>query len=215
MRYDLSGMTDEEIAYFKEHGYPRQAPEVEAWMQDYARKLLIELQPHQALIDQRFKESRDRADQLFSRDHDAIGRILKHHLILENYITRHLEALSPRHDWRNARLRFAQKIALLPKDNPQIQYLIPGIREINDARNVFGHRIEARLSMDSVKACLDVLELAHPYFNKSYTDPIDVIQDFTQHACASLFLDKEVQQIFKEAHARVKALPGQTIAPPS
>jgi hypothetical protein len=215
MPFDLSGMSEDEIAYFKEHGYPRQAPEMEARVQDYAKKLVIELRPHQALIDQRFKESRELANQSFSRDHDAIGRILKHHLILENYITRHLEAIAPTRDWRNSRLRFAQKLALLPKDNPQMQALIPGIREVNDVRNAFGHRIEAQLSMDSVKACLDVLEVSHPYFNKNYTDPIDVIEDFTQHACASLFLDKEVQQIFKEAHSRVKALPGQISAPPS
>ena len=215
MRYDLSGMSDDEVAYFKEHGHPRQAPEVEAWIQDYARKLRIELLPHRAFIDRRFTESQERANNLFSREHEMIGRILKHHLILENYITRHLEVVSPGHNWRSARLRFAQKVALLPKDDPHMQLLIAGIREINDVRNLFGHQIEAQLSMESVKACLEVLELTHSYFNKNYTDPIEVIEDFTQYACAALFLDKEVRQIFKEAHARVKALPGQTSAPPS
>ena len=77
MRYDLSGMSEDEIAYFKEHGYPRQTPEVQEWMQDYATKLNIELSPNQAFIDQRFKESRDRANQLFSRDHDANRTNLK------------------------------------------------------------------------------------------------------------------------------------------
>lgn len=213
MQYDLSGMNDDEVAYFKEHGYRRQTPEMEARVRDYAKKLVNELRPHKALIDQRFNESRERANKLFSREHELIGRILKNHLILENYITRHLEVVSPGHNWRTARLRFAQKVALLPKDDPHMQLLIPGIREINDVRNLFGHQIEAQLSMESVKACLDLLESTHPYFNKKYTSPMDVIEDFTQHACASLFLDKEVQQIFKEAHERVKALLEPTVMP--
>ena len=205
MKIDLSAFSEEDAAYFREHGYFRQSPEVEARVRDDVQKMNRELAPHRAFIDQRIKETRDLSDKLFSRDHDTIGRILKQHLILENYMTRFLEAASPVHNWRDARLRFAQKMELLPKDNRLVQWLVPGIRSINSIRNSFGHQIGAELSLDAVKACLDVLDEVHPYFNKTYSNPVEVVEDFTELTCRWLPVDKEIDQIFKEARARVTA----------
>jgi hypothetical protein len=207
MASDLSNLSHEDAAFFREKGYLQQKPEVEAWVRDYAKKLVQELAPHQAFIEKRFQEENTRFTSLFARDHDAIGRVLKHHLILESYMTRHLEAVSPTHAWRDARLGFARKVELLPKENQQIQFLLPGIREVNAIRNMFSHEIDATPSLDSVKQCLRVLEISHPYFNKTYTHAIDVVEDFTATACLWLSVDKEVELIFKEAHSRVKPLP--------
>jgi hypothetical protein len=203
VEYDLSELSEEDATYFREHGYPRQKPEVEARIFARAHKLVQELAPHQAFIDKRIQELGELRDNLFSRDHDLMGKILKHHLILEFYINRHFETIFPANKRPSRRLAFAQKLELIPIDNFLMPLVIPGLREINDVRNAFAHDIDANLSLDSLKTCRKVLGLMHPYFNKTYSDPIDVIEDFTGIACLRLDVDKDLDQIFKQANARV------------
>ena len=204
MRFNLKDLSDEDAEFFVEHGFLRQTPEVDARIKDTARRMDHELAPYQAFIDQRSAAERDLFDKLFSRDHDAIGRVLKQHLILENYITHHLESTSPNHEWRAAGLRFAQKVGLLPTDNAQVQWIIPGIREINRVRNSLGHEIDAEPSLAALRECLQVLGLTYPYWQKTYSNAIDVIEDFTELACRWLSVDNEVEQIFRDARARVE-----------
>lgn len=201
--YDLSNMSPEDAAFFREKGYPRQTPEFEARMNAWARKLNAELAPHRALIDQRKDEWLDNWNKLFARDHDAIGRVLKHHLILEHYVTRYLEAVAPNHNWKRARLRFAQKIELIPKGDIIIDSLVLGIREVNAVRNALGHQIDARPALGTLEQCVRTLGHMHPYWQKTYSDAIAVIEDFTELVCSSLPIDADVAQIYKDAHERV------------
>src|SRR5882724_12076568 len=119
---------------------------------DFIRNVVAELAAHESRIEKRFNEENEAFKKLLAQDHDLIGRVLNRHLIIENYINRHLESVSPSHNWQDARLRFAQKLDLLPQGNPKVEWILPGIREMNTIRNRFGHRITATVSPDDLKA---------------------------------------------------------------
>src|SRR5688572_4877934 len=108
---------------------------------DFIPQVMAELAPHFPEIENRFNEENEAYKKLLAQDHDAIGRVLKCHLILEVYINRHLATASPTDDWQSVRLNFATKVDLLPHGNVKIAWVVPGIRETNKIRNSFGHQI--------------------------------------------------------------------------
>lgn len=169
---------------------------------DFIPDVVAELAPLLPSIEERFNQENEMFKKLLAQDHDLIGRVLKCHLIIENYINRHLESASPSHDWQDAKLRFAQKIELLPKANAKVAWVLPGIREINIIRNRFGHRITASLSPNDLAACISVLTVARS--GQHYTDPIKIIEDFTTIACTWLIIDPEIERIFAEAFSRAR-----------
>jgi hypothetical protein len=194
-----------EAAYFRLKGYPRQKPEFEEWMQEWGRKTRTELAPHQALIDERSRRERERYEELFSRNHDTIGRVLKCHLILEHYIVRHLESISPEHDWGHPRLGFAAKVNLLPKDGFRIEWMTPALREINNLRNSLGHKLTAEVRFEDLKRCQEVVNRAQGAI-QTFSDPIELIEEFTTAATIWLLVDKEIERLTFEAGERARAL---------
>ncbi len=169
---------------------------------DFIPDVIAEIAPQLPKIEKRFNEENEAFKKLLAQDHDLIGRVLKCHLIIENYINRHLESVSPSHSWQAARLRFAQKLELLPQDNAKVEWILPGIREINTIRNRFGHRITATVSPDDLKGCISVLAIARS--GTLYIDPIEIIEDFTTVACTWLIVDPEIEGIFAEAFRRAR-----------
>jgi hypothetical protein len=87
---------------------------------DFIPEVVAKLAPQLPRIEKRFNQENEAFKSLLAQDHDLIGRVLKCHLIIENYINRHLESTSPSHNWQGARLRFAQKIELLPQNDARV-----------------------------------------------------------------------------------------------
>jgi hypothetical protein len=169
---------------------------------DFISEVVAEIGPRWPRIDRRFHQENEAFKKLLAQDHDFIGRVLKCHLIIENYINRHLESVSPSQSWQAARLRFTQKIELLPKANPKVAWILPGIRQVNTIRNRFGHRIAANVSTNDLSDCISVLAIARSA--KQYKDPMEIIEDFTTVACTWLIIDPEVESIFTEAFKRAR-----------
>lgn len=169
---------------------------------DFIPEVVAELAPKWPRIEQRFNEENEAFKKLLAQDHDLIGQVLKCHMIVENYINRHLEAVSPEHDWESAKLRFAQKISLLPSTNPKVAWLLPGIKELNSVRNRLGHRDSAKIELADLPECQSVLAIARS--GKKYTAPVELIEDFITVACTWLIVDKEIEGIFEEAFTRAK-----------
>jgi hypothetical protein len=174
---------------------------------DFIPDVVAELAPHFPRIEKRFDQENEAFKRLLAQDHDLIGRVLKCHLIIENYINRHLESVSPSHNWQEARLRFAQKIELMPRENPKVAWILPGIRQINKIRNRFGHRISADVSLGDLTECISVLAIARK--DKKYTDSIQIIEDFTTVACTWLIVDPEIEGVFAEAFERAQKKHGK------
>ena len=169
---------------------------------DYISEVVAELAPQWPKMEDRFNEENKAFKTLLAQDHDLIGRVLKCHLIIENYVNRHLQSVSPSHNWQNAKLAFAQKITLLPQRNAKVAWILPGIREINAIRNRFGHQIQAKVSLNDLTKCRSVLAIARR--GKDYEDPIEIIEDFTAIVCTWLIVDPEIERVFAEAFGRAR-----------
>ncbi len=142
-------------------------------------------------------------EKLISHDHNVIGRVLKCHLIIENYIDGYLKHSFPELRFDNAQLSFSQKVQLLP-DNPKTSFLKSGILELNKIRNKFGHNLNAFIQAEDIKSINEVLKVARA--GAQFPGMIERIEVFT--SIASTFLvapSKEVQEIFKEIALEIQS----------
>jgi hypothetical protein len=95
-----------------------------------------------------------------SIDFDTLGYLLSCHLIIEHYVD-HFLATHPgaNFGWKNARLTFAQKIALVSGLKFTEPYNFPPvIKHLNTLRNRFGHNINAKLTEEDLLPIRSFLE---------------------------------------------------------
>jgi hypothetical protein len=140
------------------------------------------------VIDAEFGEMQQRWNQ----DIVAIGRILRSHLYVEHYLGEYLTKANLRlGPVAQGRLTFAQKLALLDPKDTRLSDVLPGIKHLNKIRNRLAHNLSAVvtthdasifLSAKYFKAMRD--EGAKPGVPSQ--DPLDVLEQFAQHASHSL-----------------------------
>ena len=128
----------------------------------------------------------------WDQDTDAIGRILRAHLFVEHFLTEYLVARNPAlGPLEDARLTFAQKLALIGEATGGVAYLAPGIRRLNTIRNRLAHSLSAEITPDDINVFLGIVlfkamrdELAKP--NQASADPMDILEDFSRHTGSAL-----------------------------
>lgn len=128
----------------------------------------------------------------WSQDTDTIGRILRSHLFVEHFLTEYLVALNPElGSITDARLTFAQKVALIGDATLGVSYLMPGIRRLNTIRNRLAHTLAADISTDDINVFLGIALFkamrdkgAEP--ETPSAESIDILEDFARHAGISL-----------------------------
>lgn len=161
------------------------------------------LKPHWAAIDAYFAEENARYKGLMAGDHDALGRILKCHLIVENYLNRYLEAHYRLADVEDVRLSFYQKSKLLPDAATTAAFVKPGILELNAIRNQFSHQLNASIQNIAMHRINDVLAIARS--GVAFVNNLERIEAFTTVACAFLIIPTpELQTVFMEAFKTVR-----------
>jgi len=152
-----------------------------------------------------------------AQEHDLIGRVLKCHLVLENYLDRFLAAHFGITDLANAKLSFFQKATLLPQKASAAAFVKPGVLRLNAIRNQFGHTLRPVLRVKDLGPIDVVLSIARQ--RVSFKQPIDAIEAFTTVACTFLIVPPpHLQKIFMEAFKNVrvnvpKPLAGERIIP--
>lgn len=160
------------------------------------------LKPHWAEIEADFARHNERFLALAAADHDAIGRVLRAHLVIENFLDTYLTATFEVENLDEVRLTFAQKAKLLPSRNSSAAFVRPGIIQLNTVRNRFGHQINHEIQPHEISAILQALEIARP--GKSFASPVEVIEAFSPVACAFLSVPpRHLQRLFMEAFAHV------------
>jgi hypothetical protein len=169
---------------------------------DFVPEVIAELAPHLPTIEKRFNQWNKTFKGLLAQDHDLIGRVLKCHLIIENYINHHLESVFPSLRWESARLQFAKKVELLPQTDARVAWILPGIKEINGIRNRLSYSITASVSLDDLTKGASVL--ANARRGKDYKNPIELVEDFTAVACTCLIVDPEIERVFVAAFRRAQ-----------
>lgn len=166
-------------------------------------QVLKVLKPHWKEIQADFDRHNARYLKLSEADHDAIGRVLRAHLIIESFMNSFLSSSLGLEDLEDLRLSFQQKAKLLPAGRSSAAFVRPGILQVNSVRNKFGHRLNHVVEMHEISAVREALTLARP--NSKFADAVKAIEAFAPVACAFLSVPpKELQSIFVEAFAHIR-----------
>jgi hypothetical protein len=139
------------------------------------------------IVDELTKEAQleiARFDAAFSADHNAIGRVLKVHLVIEQYLNEHIRAKYKIENLEELRLSFAQKTLLLKDDLSPAAWVKSAIQNVNTVRNKFSHTLTPKIEWGAINNVIDVLKIARK--DIAYKEPIDAIEAFAPVACAFL-----------------------------
>jgi len=144
-------------------------------------------------IKERVNKSRRPKWDSLAVDVNFLGELLAYHLIVEHYMTRYIEANSPRQfDWDAARASFVQKLRLISGDGSRIRAFgfLECIEQLNKLRNRKAHRIDATIEEEDVaifRESLDKFDQAMGIKSKNtenMTSPIQTIGVFTWVFCS-------------------------------
>jgi len=165
---------------------------------------LKELLPHWKEIEADFNRHNDRFLQLLSVDHEPSGRVLRVHLIIENFLDGFLINFYEIEDFSDLRLTFAQKARLLPSRRSSATFVRPGIIQLNSVRNQFGHKIDQDIGNHNLSAVYEALRHTRP--DTEFKTPIDAIEAFAAVACAFLSVPpKHLQDVFMKAFTNIRS----------
>lgn len=147
------------------------------------------------IMDELTKEAQaevDRFDAVFSADHNAIGRVLRVHLVIEQYMNEHIKSTYKIDNLEELRLSFAQKAKLLKDDLSPSAFVKTGILNVNTVRNKFSHALMPKIEWGEVNNVTDVLKIARA--GVVYPEPIDAIEAFAPVACAFLINSPSIRR---------------------
>lgn len=139
------------------------------------------------IMDEMSKEAQveiDRFDAAFAADHNAIGRILRVHLVIEQYMNEHIKAEYKIDNLEELRLTFSQKTKLLKDGLSAAAFVKPAIQNVNSVRNKFSHTLTPKIEWGAINNVTDVMKVARK--GLVYSEPIDAIEAFAPVACAFL-----------------------------
>jgi hypothetical protein len=167
-------------------------------------RAIAALQPHWGEIEADFNRHNERFLRLLAVDHEPIGRILRAHLVIENFLDTFLTNFYEIEDFDDLRLTFAQKAKLLPSRRSSAAFVRPGIIQLNAVRNKFGHEIDHPVDKLNLSAVYEVLTYARP--NVEFASHIEAIEGFAAVACAFLSVPpRHLQALFMDAFAEVRS----------
>ncbi len=139
-----------------------------------------------------FEAEAARITEAWGRDTAMIGRVLRAHLFVEHFLGEYISKKNPKlGSLDEARLSFAQKVALVGKNDPKVLYLIPGIRHLNAMRNRIAHQLQGGVTKQDAEVFLRI-GMFNAMRNALFApdvpsaDPINVLEDFSKHSAIML-----------------------------
>lgn len=166
-------------------------------------KAMDVLKPYWGEIEEDFNRNNSRFLELFATDHDVIGRVLRSHLVVENFLNSYLQGTFDFDDFDELRLTFAQKAKMLPAGQASAAFVRPGIIQLNKVRNKFGHELNHVIEFGEINAITQVLDVARP--STTFAAPIHAIEAFAPVACAFLSVPpKHLKEAFVAAFKHVR-----------
>ena len=170
---------------------------------DKVDEVVKEFSKHFDKIEEEFNRHNKYFKSLIYSEHDTLGLVLKHHLVVESYLTNYLQVSYKNLDFDTAKLSFAQKANLISVRDTRVAFVKPGIIELNRIRNKFAHNLKAELSLNLMEEMLKVLKIARK--GKEYKEPLEVIVDFSTVASTFLIVNtEEINLLFQEIFEAIK-----------
>lgn len=167
------------------------------------------LEPYWQQIQEDFNEQNRRFLALAAANHDAIGRVLRGHLVIESFMDSYLATHYAFENIDEVRLSFFQKAKLLPSKGASAAAIRPGVLEINAIRNRLGHRLQHNIEFCEIHSVLELLSVARR--NLQFLNPVEAIEAFVPVACAFLSVPPpHLQKLFHEAFAEVRSYVQET-----
>lgn len=171
---------------------------------DGIERVLQVLQPHWKEIEADFEDHNRRFLELVASDHDAIGRVLRAHLVIESFMDSFLTKHYGLEGFDDLKLSFYQKAKLLPSRASSAAAVRPGILQVNSVRNKYGHRLHHKIERHEISAVLEMLSAARPGIQ--FASEVEAIEAFAPLACAFLSVPPpELQKLFLEAFQNVRS----------
>ena len=151
-----------------------------------------------------FESENEKFIGLLRQDHDALGRVLKSHLILEHYLTVYLKQSFGLDDLESARLSFFQKVTLLPATGSAVSAVKLGLKKLNKVRNEFAHRLNQDLEELDLNPINEVINIFRP--EATFKSNLDRIEAFVTIAVTFLIIPPDdLKQTFAQAFSNVSA----------
>ncbi|WP_149898486.1 hypothetical protein [Rhizobium rhizogenes] len=161
------------------------------------------LEPYWTDIEDDFLHHNTRFLELAATDHDILGRVLRSHLVVENFLNSYLQATFGFDDLDDLRLSFAQKAKMLPSAQASAAFIRPGVIQLNKIRNKFGHTLTHAIELAEINLITQILDIARP--STTFAEPIEAIEAFAPIACAFLSVPpKHLEEAFLEAFKTVR-----------
>jgi hypothetical protein len=122
------------------------------------------------------------------QDDAPLCTVLRCHLIVEHFLDCYLRAANPIiSDWDQARLGFAQKLALADNPRTGVHMLIPGLRCLNKIRNRIAHQLVVDLKPADLEPVRSFFSLWHGALGEPVPDGLALLEKFTLTASGWLY----------------------------
>lgn len=160
------------------------------------------LRPHWDEIEADFQRQNERYLTMATTDSEVVGRVLRAHLIIENFLNSYLVDVFKFENFDDLRLSFSQKAKMLPQSKDGAAWVRPGIIQLNSVRNKYGHQLNHVVEFHQISAIQEVLSVSRP--GKEFRTPIDAIEAFVPVACAFLAVPpQQLADVFAKAFSYV------------
>lgn len=160
------------------------------------------LRPVWSDLEDDFNRQNERYLSMAATDHEAVGRVLRAHLIIENFLNSYLVDLFGFEDFGDLRLTFSQKAKMLPQSGVASAWVRPGILQLNNVRNRYGHRLDHTVDFVAIGAIMEILSVSRS--GHEFSTPIEAIEAFVPVACAFLSVPPaHLSEAFAEAFRHI------------
>jgi len=99
----------------------------------------------------RFEQRRLDFMSIWDQDSKELGKILHAHLVVEYFLTEYLKHLHPTLDFVKLRLRYEQKVGMVPSSNAMLSPLKPALSAVGSVRNNAAHVRRAQISKHDIQ----------------------------------------------------------------
>ena len=149
-------------------------------------KAVETLQPYWQEFSEHFDNENEKFLELFRSDHVDIGRIMRCHLISENYIEEYLRKKLQIANISDARMSYFQKVMLLPDHGFPPMLVKPGLIKLHQIRNRFAHNLNSTVSVDDLRPMTEIMQIMRR--ETEGIESISLVESFTTLACTFLIV---------------------------
>ena len=160
------------------------------------------LRPHWQEFSEHFDSENEKFEELLGSDHISMGRIMRCHLISENYIEEYLRKKLNIVNISDARLSYYQKAMLLPDRGFPPMLVKPGLLKLHQIRNRFAHNLDSNVSVKELQSMTEIMQISGR--ETEDIEAIALVESFTTLACAFLIVTPpHIEDVFARATAHL------------